>query len=272
MTAERQDATRRWSEALASWAVPDEILAQAPESPWGFAPQVFADAARVALTAPPTPTHRRCAEVLPPGGTVLDVGAGGGAASLPLAGVADLVVAVDESSGMLDELVRLAGDTVRVETVVGRWPDVADQVPQVDVVLCANVVYNVAGLDSFVAALSAAARVRVVLELTAVHPLSWLSPLWQHFWGLTRPTAPVADDALAVVTATLGVTPATERWHRAHPLAAHADAGRVEWVRRRLCLTVAADAEIAGLLTHPGHLEPVEMVTAWWAPRVGQRS
>ena len=74
----------RWSEALAGWAIPEEILAVAPESPWGFPTEVFVTAAREALVAPPTPTHRRALEALPLGGVVLDVGAGAGAASLPL--------------------------------------------------------------------------------------------------------------------------------------------------------------------------------------------
>ena len=69
------DAAERWQAELAGWAIPDEILAQAPESPWGFPPELFA--------APPdpidTPSRDRALEALPPGGSVLDVGCGGGA-------------------------------------------------------------------------------------------------------------------------------------------------------------------------------------------------
>ncbi len=64
---------------------PEEILAVAPESPWGFPTEVFVTAAREALVAPPTPTHRRALEALPLGGVVLDVGAGAGARALELA-------------------------------------------------------------------------------------------------------------------------------------------------------------------------------------------
>jgi hypothetical protein len=32
----RGPAAQRWSEALATWAIPEEILAAAPQSPYGF--------------------------------------------------------------------------------------------------------------------------------------------------------------------------------------------------------------------------------------------
>ena len=191
-------AAERWSDTLAEWAIPQEILDVAPESPWGFPSRVFAQAARDALAGPPSLTHQRARDSLPPsGGVVLDVGAGVGAASLPLAPPAGRVVAVDESAAMLDKLAQLARGRVAVELIEGRWPDVAERVAPVDVVVCAHVVYNVAALGEFVAALHARARRRVVVEFTAVHPQAVLSPLWRHFWGLDRPSLPTADDALA---------------------------------------------------------------------------
>ncbi|MGB8652357.1 MAG: class I SAM-dependent methyltransferase [Mycobacteriales bacterium] len=262
MTDRQAGAAHRWSAALASWDLPDTILAQAPESPWAFPPRAFAERTLSALAGRLTPTHRRSAEVLEDGGVVLDVGAGTGAASLPLCPPAGRVVAVDESPRLLEEMVRLAADRVVVERVVGRWPDVAGQVARADVAVCANVVYNVPDLDAFVRALDQAARQRVVLELTAVHPQSSLSWLWQHFWGVERPIAPVATDALAVVTETLGVEAANETWWRPPP--GPRDAESVAWTRRRLCLPASADAELAELLAGPE--EPVEMVTAWWTP------
>ena len=45
-----------------------------------------------------TPSHRVAHEALPSGGTLLDVGCGGGAASLPLAPPAALLVGLDQSS------------------------------------------------------------------------------------------------------------------------------------------------------------------------------
>jgi hypothetical protein len=264
VTAGAAPAVARWAQALASWAIPEEILAQAPVSPWGHPPARFADLARDALSGPATPTHLRVAEALPPGGTLLDVGAGSGAASLPVHPAR--LVAVDASEGMLQELVRLAAAGTAVEPVLGRWPEVAPQVGQADVVVCAHVAYDVPALDAFVTALSAAARERVVLELTAVHPQASLSWLWQRFWGVQRPTSPTAQDALDVVRETLGVDVASQAWERPRHVGHASDPETVAWVRRRLCLAQDADAQLATLLAQPGHDEPVTVVTAWWDP------
>ena len=37
-------AARRWADQLAAWAIPDEILATAPESPWSLPPSCDATA------------------------------------------------------------------------------------------------------------------------------------------------------------------------------------------------------------------------------------
>ena len=210
-------AASDWAEALGEWAIPEEIIASAPESPWGFPVEVFVDHARSTIDEGWTPTHRRVAEALPVGGTLLDVGCGAGAASLPVAPPAGRIVAVDEDANMFAALNRLAGGRVQVEPVPGRWPEVADQVAErggdagADVAVCANVLYNVADVGPFTAALTAAASRRVVLELSAVHPQAALSPLWRHFWGLERPDRPTAEDAEAVVGEVVGVAPSVER-------------------------------------------------------------
>lgn len=250
-----------WRDALALWAIPQHILDQAPEPPWGFAPEVFVAGAREALTQPTTPTHRRMAEALPDGGALLDVGAGAGAASLPVAGGAARLAAVDESAAMLDRMAELAAEVapqVALTRVEGRWPDVASQAGVADVVVCAHVAYNVADLAPFVLALTEAARVRVVLELTAVHPQAALTPLWRHFWDLERPTGPTAADALDVVRDVVGRAVADESWTRPGLWS-----GDIGWLRRRLCLGPDRDAEVAQLLEQ--HSDPaVEVVTAWW--------
>jgi len=173
------DAARFWRESLGSWAIPEPILAAAPESPWVLPPAVFARAAQRAVAdAYGGPSRRRASEALPEGGSVLDVGVGGGAASVPLAPPAQLLVAVDESADMLDAFARAADHRgVNHTEVLGTWPDVAHRVERADVAVCHHVVYNVAELVPFVEALISHARRRVVLELTARHPLTtsnWL--------------------------------------------------------------------------------------------------
>lgn len=49
---------------------------------------------------------------------------------------------------------------------------------------------NGAEISLFLQALNGHARRRVVLELPMHHPMSNMNPLWQTFWGLTRPPVP----------------------------------------------------------------------------------
>ena len=102
-------AASDWAEALGEWAIPEEIIASAPESPWGFPVEVFVDHARLTIDEGWTPTHQRVAEALPVGGTLLDVGCGAGAASLPVAPPAGRIVAVDEDANMLAALDHVGG-------------------------------------------------------------------------------------------------------------------------------------------------------------------
>jgi SAM-dependent methyltransferase len=253
----------RWAAALAEWAIPDEILAQATESPWGFPTEVFVAAAQRQLVGPPTPTHRRVIEALSAGGSVLDVGSGAGAASLPAAPPATRIVAVDTDPRMLDELAALGRDRVAVALVDGGWPDVADEIAPCDVVVCANVFYNVADIAPFVRALHAKARRRVVVELTAQHPQARLSPLWEQFWGVRRPVAPTADDAHDVVADVTGQQPTVDRWTRNNDERPES----VPWIRRRLCLTDERDDEVtAALAALPA---TTEMVTLSWPGAAG---
>ena len=260
------DAARRWREYLDSWAIPAEILDAAPESPWGCPPGLFARAAQEAVDkqadAPP-PSLLRALEALPEGGSVLDVGAGGGAASLPLCPPAGAVTAVDQSPQMLESFAGLAEQQgIGHREVEGLWPDVADRVGPVDVVVCNHVLYNVGDLVPFVTALTDHARRRVVVEITAVHPQAALNPLWEHFHRITRPTRPTAADAVRLLR-DLGLEVGVEefdgpmRWH-------HHDDEVVAFMRRRLCLPPERDAEVAALLPPPA---PRPHVALWWDGR-----
>lgn len=280
-------AAETWGQQLQAWAIPDHILAQAPEPPWGFPTSVFAR--RVAMNRlADTPARRRAVEALGKGGTVLDVGAGAGAASLALIPPATTIVAVDAEPAMLQELVRQAGTVggsagalpagvddpgspaagdlapVAVETVVGRWPDVAEQVATADVAVCHHVVYNVAVIEPFLSALAARARRRVVVVAPDRHPLAWMNPLWAQLWGLDRPSGPTVADLVAVLR-DLGIDPQVEWFEEAvDPLGeAEERQAQVALVRRRLCLPADRDADVAAALAeHPRRPWPVAAL--WW--------
>ncbi|MEC3973858.1 class I SAM-dependent methyltransferase, partial [Amycolatopsis sp. H20-H5] len=96
-------ALATWARLLDSWAIPDEILAGAEESPWVLPRQVFVRRADAQLADPLGATHRDAVEALGRSGTVLDVGAAAGAASLPLAGRAPVtaITALDTDDELL---------------------------------------------------------------------------------------------------------------------------------------------------------------------------
>ena len=271
-------AADRWREQLASWAIPDEIVAAAPEPPWGYSAELFRRRAEGALGSAPTPTTRRALDALPEGGTVLDIGVGGGAMSLPLSQRAGTIVGLDGQADMLT-MFRSSAEAagVEVRTVLGTWPDAAGQVEVADVVLAGHVAYNVSELGSFAVAMGARARRRVLLELTERHPLSWMGPLWVHFHGLTRPSGPTAEDACAVLDE-VGI-----RAGRDDRLVTADEAGggflrredAIHLVRKRLCLSADRDEEIAELLgtdlRQVGDLWDVGpeeriIITLWWDP------
>jgi SAM-dependent methyltransferase len=268
----------RWRGDLAAWAIPDEIRSQVSETPWVLPRQMFARRAERQLRQPFGCSFERAREALQPSGEVVDVGAGAGAACLPLAQLATGITAVDSDDEVLSILAATAARIgTRVRTVTATWPEAAGQVGTADVVTCHHVLYNVADLEPFVAALTRRARRRVVVEMTARHPLISLNPLWERFHGLRRPEGPTADDALAILAA-LGLDVAAEAWTRPATAEYASFADMVEVTRRRLCLPPGRAGELAEALresgTHPD--QPLDLgssgrqlVTIWW-PGSGQ--
>ena len=255
-------AAERWRDDLAAWAIPPEILAAAPESPWIHPVEMFT----VDDVVPDSPSHRRAREAVPEGGSVLDVGCGGGRAALALTPPAAQVVGVDQQQTMLDRFAEAAeARGVTYATVLGDWPQAAPRTPSADVVVCHHVVYNVADLVPFVLALSQHATRRVVLELPTTHPLSHMAPLWREFWGLERPTGPSSDDCLAVVREA-GVAATSDTWlddtHSAR--ARLTPEQQAHFMRIRLCLPPEREPDVAAFLESAEEPGSRETATIWW--------
>jgi SAM-dependent methyltransferase len=268
-------AAGRWSENLASWAIPQEILDAAPDpTPWRFAPAVFAwTAERAAVEASVvTPSRARALEAIPQGGTVLDVGAGGGRASIPLSPPAALVVAVDSSAELLAAFREAAErEGVAHRTVEGTWPNVAGQVEAADVVVCHNVFYNVPDLVPFATALTDHARRRVVVELTMTHPASSLNDAWRALHGIERPTKPTAHDAVAVLEE-MGLTVTWEESERRLAPESRDRSEVIAGARQRLCVGPERDAEIDALLGDASQQPLRRILTVWWDGVAGGRT
>lgn len=265
------DLLQRWRDDLADWAIPGHITAAVSESPWVMPPRVFARRADRLRADPSGPSYQRAAEALP--GSVLDVGAGAGAACLPLLPRTTSLTAVDADAGMLTLLEERAASggvpgRAPLRTLAGRWPDAAAQAGPADVVTCHHVLYNVGDLEPFVAALTARARRRVVVEVTAKHPLTPLNPLWLRFHGLRRPDSPAAADLIAILEA-MRLRPAHQEWQAARARDYGSREELAEVTRRRLCLPPERTPDVAAALAEAGDSVDVpsgasDLVTIWW--------
>jgi hypothetical protein len=263
------DVAVQWAQALDEWAIPKNILERAPSNPWEFPPALFARVAEQAkANAAASISRRRAIDVLPSGGSVLDVGVGAGAASLPLSPPAGLLVGVDDLEEMLQVFSEKANQVPVAHKVVrGRWPRVAPLVEATDVVVCHHVLYNVRELVPFVAALTDHARLRVVVEMTATHPTSVFNPLWLALHGIERPTTPTADDALSVIRS-MGIEAHSERSETRWSGPGGDRAEVVAYISRRLCIGPERVSEVDALVG-PDCPDLVtsnrEIVTAWWS-------
>ena len=245
-------------------------MAQAEVPPWSYDPATFAMDDTVAVDSPIFECAR---ELLPPmGGSVIDIGCGGGRSSIPLAPRATHITGIDESPAMLARFAA-ACDAAGVahREIAGRWPDIAiaaestgDRGPGADVVVCHHVVYNVSDIETFVVASTAAARLGVVVVLPKRHPQSAWNEGWLHFWNLRRPEGPTSDDFVAVVRA-LGLEPEVVEAPRP-PLNRHADdPGQLaRSARLRLCLPESRLGEIERWVKdHPPSFMREVVIVRW---------
>jgi SAM-dependent methyltransferase len=225
------DAAARWEAALGGWGFPAHVLEAAPQDPWRIDPsELPAGRSTDHRGTEPSQADALAREALPRRGSVLDVGCGPGGSSVHLRGRASRFTGVDANPRMLAEyeatltsrrpgLRGLLGTAPDVATVEGVWPDVAEQVPAHDVVVCHNTLYNVnERVARFVEELTTHARRRVVLVVTERHPLSWLTPYVEQLHGLVRPSEPTAGTAEDVVRQVTGHAPVRRSWTVQRPV------------------------------------------------------
>lgn len=130
---------------------------------------------------------------------VLDVGAGTGRYSLPLAEAVRRITAVEPSAGMRAQLARAAAERglSNFRIVPSSWE--AAEVDPHDAAFAANVLYFVPDAVRFIEKLDRSAR-RACLILHRVEERATpLLPLWETIWGKPRPPEPGALDLLSLL-------------------------------------------------------------------------
>lgn len=217
-----------------------------------------------------SPSHDRARDAMPVGGTVLDVGCGGGIAAFALTPPATHVIGVDHQVEMLSMFrANAIARGVSVETIEGFWPAVAARTAVADVVTSHHVVYNVADIVPFLGALDDHASVRVVLEMPDHHPLANLTPAWRHFWDLDRPTGPTPKDLLDVLDQ-MGIDAASTSFEGSLRTETDLDQA-AHFTRIRLCLPASREPEVRAFLESAPPSPTRSLTTIWWDHASPQR-
>ncbi|MEX0667510.1 MAG: class I SAM-dependent methyltransferase, partial [Acidimicrobiia bacterium] len=116
-------AAAHWRRELNAWVIPQNLLDAARQSPYGWPASLWRRRAAMALASDrQTPTLEVVARRAGQGGTILDIGAGTGRASLPLAQAGHPVTAVEPSPTMLEGLAETSVG-LPVTVIEGRWPE-----------------------------------------------------------------------------------------------------------------------------------------------------
>jgi 2-polyprenyl-3-methyl-5-hydroxy-6-metoxy-1,4-benzoquinol methylase len=143
-----------------------------------------------------------------PGDTWLDLGAGGGRYSLPLALNARHVHAIDPSPSMLAVLREgmTQYDISNIAVTEGVWPLEHGDVPRADVALVAHVGYDIERFGAFLDAAESAVSRRCVVVMRASPSRTPSETLWLEIHGEPRVRLPMLSELLVLLVAR-GATP-----------------------------------------------------------------
>ena len=194
-----EEAVQAWGERVRGNREQAERVREAPERPDFYAPIASVFAADPRRTDEPALDLLR--SMVQPGETWLDIGAGGGRYALPLALLANEVIALDPSGGMLDVLrASMEEHDVRnLRIVQSRWP--SEEPVHADVCLIAHVGYDIEAIGTFLGAMEASARRMCVAVLLARSPASAAEPFWPAVHGERRVPLPALPEFLALLLA-----------------------------------------------------------------------
>jgi len=146
------------------------------------------------------PTLEILRQCVQPTDTLLDIGAGGGRYTLPLALACEKVVAIEPSEGMRNVLangLREFGIS-NVELVDARWPESNFMG---DVALISHLGYDVEDIGPFLDAMESAARRLCIAVLLSQPPPTEADRLWPAVHGVERAALPSLPEFLTLLLA-----------------------------------------------------------------------
>ena len=190
------EALEEWGRRVRANREQAERVREAPERPDFYAPVA------ASFKADPRRTDEEALNILRalvrPGERWLDIGAGGGRYTLPLALLAKEVIALDPSEGMLAVL-REGMDEHAIENVrvvESRWP--AGEAVEADVCLISHIGYDIEEIGPFLDAMDAAASRLCVAVLLARAPAFVAEPFWPIVHGEERAPLPALREFLTL--------------------------------------------------------------------------
>ena len=135
--------------------------------------------------------------------TWLDLGAGGGRYTLPLALAVRRVYAVEPSAGMREQLAAAITEhgVANIETYAERWPSTQSDVPIADVGFMSQVGYDIEDIGPFVEQLEAHTGRMCAVMLYDRTPLMYFAPLWALVHGEPRVQLPGLREFIALLFA-----------------------------------------------------------------------
>lgn len=200
-------ASERWKDMIrAEHAQSDRMRGAAPPGDhW----QPYAQGFRSDPSRTDDPLVNRLLQEVEPHQTALDVGAGGGRFTLPLARKCIRVTAVEPSESMGSVLLQQAEahNIGNVNLVRSHWEDA--KVEPADIVLCVHVLYTIQEIARFVRKLENHARERALVVLYTAPPQSQIYPLWRQVHGEARLPLPALPE-FEHVLAELNIAPEIE--------------------------------------------------------------
>jgi len=257
------------AEALAAWAKrvrsnreQVDRVREVPDADF-YAP--VAAAFRPERTDADDPLVAALASLAGPGDIVLDIGAGGGRYAVPLGRIAHSVIAVEPSPAMRDTLVAAAAEAGlrNVDIVAARWP--MPEVPRADLVLAANVLYDIEEVGPFLDGMEQSARRLCVAVLLELPPPFAVDALWPAVHGEPRASLPALPEFIALQLARGHVCEVRLLERPPGPIDPDAFLARA---RRMLWVREGSDADhrlLAAIAARPGGGPAPPVGVATWA-------